>query len=81
MRTPNTSKAAHGGAATPSSVELRNVREAWRDACEDLRLAHSAWRISPPEKSAEAYWVLVAAADREEAAAEVLRLTMEGSPA
>jgi hypothetical protein len=81
MSTPNTSTAAHGAGANPSTVELHNVRDAWRDACDDLRLAHIAWRIAPRGKSAEAYWVLVAAADREEAAGEVLRRTTEGTPA
>jgi hypothetical protein len=81
MSTPHTSTSASTAGASPSAVELRNVRDAWRDACEDLRLAHIAWRIAPPGKSAEAYWVLVAAADREEAAAEVLRRTMEGEAA
>jgi hypothetical protein len=57
----------------PVSSDLEDLRAAWRDACEDLHLAHRAWRVSPPEGSAEAYWVVVAAADREEAAADVLQ--------
>jgi hypothetical protein len=59
-------------AFSPVSCDLEDLRAAWRDACEDLVLAYRAWRIAGREHSAEAFWVVIAAVDREEAAAEVL---------
>jgi hypothetical protein len=61
------------------SSDLEDLRTAWRDACDDLRLAHAAWRSAGAEHSAEAFWVVVATADREAAAAEVLRLHVRAS--
>jgi hypothetical protein len=57
----------------PIHCDLDDIRAAWRDACRDLREAHAAWRIAGAESSADAYAVVVASADREAAAAEVLR--------
>jgi hypothetical protein len=58
-----------------------NVKDAWRNACRDLRLAHEAWCAATPAMSRECFAVVVAAADREAAAAEALRRYHARGPA
>jgi hypothetical protein len=55
-----------------SRCELEQVKIAWRDACEDLQEAYDAWCRALPERCREGYTVVVAAADREAAAADAL---------
>jgi hypothetical protein len=63
-------QAAHGW--PPAACDVEDLWSAWRDACDDLRLAHEAWRDSVADDRREAYAVVVAAADREAVAAETL---------
>ena len=64
----------------PAACNVEDVRSAWRDACDELRLAHEAWRESPQKGRRDAYAVVIAAADREAVAAETLsRITRRGS--
>ena len=60
-------------AIPPVTCDLEDIWAAWRDACEDLHLAHRAWRIAARDASMDAFCVLRAAADREAAAADVLQ--------
>jgi hypothetical protein len=68
-------------AAWPSAAcDVDDVRMAWRDACDDLRLAHHAWRESSRADRRDAFYAVVAAADREAIAAETLsRITRASS--
>jgi hypothetical protein len=56
----------------PPGADGEALLDAWRDACEDARLAYRAWRRSSRYRSAEAFAVYVAADDREGAAADAL---------
>jgi hypothetical protein len=62
----------HEYAWPPSTCDVEDLWVAWRDACHDLRLAYDAWRESARARRREAYFVVVAAADREAIAAETL---------
>lgn len=65
----------------PETFDVEDIWTAWRDACEDLRLAYHAWRESARAGRREAYFVVVAAADREAIAATTLsRITGRPSP-
>ena len=57
----------------PAACDAEDLWTAWRDACDDLRLAHRAWRDAAETCRREAYFVVVAAADREAVAGETLR--------
>jgi hypothetical protein len=57
---------------TPIACDVADLWGAWHDACDDVRHAHAAWRVAGRATSAEAYWVVVAAIDREAAAADLL---------
>jgi hypothetical protein len=57
----------------PTACDVEDLWTAWRDACHDLRLAHRAWRDAAETRRREAYFVVVAAADREAVAGETLR--------
>jgi hypothetical protein len=48
---------------------------AWRDADAESRCAYDAWCDAPASAKSEAYFVYIAAADRERAAAEALGRT------
>lgn len=54
------------------NLQAEDLWTAWRDACEDLRDAHRAWCEVSRGDGADAYVVLVAAADREASAADAL---------
>ncbi len=47
---------------------------AWRDASHEATRAYERWRDAAPEDRSESYCVYLAAADREGAAADVLRV-------
>ena len=55
----------------PDTVDM--LWEAWQLACEDARDACRGWLDAGGEDRARAYWVYVAAADREAAAGALLR--------
>ena len=54
------------------SADGEALLDAWRDACDDARAAYAAWCAASRYRADEAFAVFVAAADREEAAAEAL---------
>jgi hypothetical protein len=58
-----------------------DLRMAWRDACTDLRVAYHTWREGPTDERAAAFTAYVAAADREEAAADALARRAVAAPA
>jgi hypothetical protein len=65
----------------PETFDVEDLWAAWRDACDDLRQAYHAWRESARAGRREAYFVVVAAADREAIAAATLsRITGGRSP-
>lgn len=47
---------------------------AWRGARDDAARAYELWRDAAADEKSEAYCVYLAAADREDAAAEILRI-------
>jgi hypothetical protein len=63
------------------ACDVEDLWTAWRDACDDLRLAHRAWRESAQAGRRDAYFVLVAAADREAIAADTLSRITPLTPA
>jgi hypothetical protein len=65
----------------PEACDIEDLWTAWRDACHDLRLAHRAWRESAQAGRRDAYFVLVAAADREAIAADTLSRITPLTPA
>jgi hypothetical protein len=65
----------------PEACDADDLWTAWRDACEDLRLAHCAWRESQRAGRRDAYFVVVAAADREAIAADTLSRITPLTPA
>ncbi len=48
---------------------------AWRGANEEATRAYERWRDAAPERRSESYCVYLAAADREGAAVDVLRIS------
>ncbi len=57
----------------PSPDADEDPTAAWRGANAEATRAYERWRDAAPEGRAESYWVYLAAADREGAAAEGLR--------
>jgi hypothetical protein len=67
-----TERSLDEGGWPPEPCDVEDLWMAWRDACDDLRQAHCAWRESARAGRRDAYFVVVAAADREAIAAETL---------
>jgi hypothetical protein len=63
--------AVDGGTPDLLAVRDEELRAAWRDACADLAETYDTWRDAGTA-GCERYWAVVAAIDREEAAAAVL---------
>jgi hypothetical protein len=53
---------------------------AWQDATDDAWKAYATWRDVPQQRKPEAYCVYLAAADREDAAADALRRRLNARP-
>ena len=81
MNTPreHTNSALEQRALRP---ELREeLHDAWRSSCDEALIAYRIWSEVGHDDKAEAYVAYVAALDREQAAADCLRLNVEASVA
>jgi hypothetical protein len=65
--------AGHPAWSPASGVDVEDIRDAWRDACGDLRAAYAAWCDAALENAGDRHAAFLAAVDREAAAAEFLR--------
>lgn len=60
----------------PANADIEDLRVAWREAAEDMRLAYRAWCDADRAGAGDAYAAFLAASDRESTAAECMsRLT------
>jgi hypothetical protein len=54
----------------PADADVHDLKAAWREAAEDMRLAYRAWCAAGRGTARDAYVVFVATADREAVAAD-----------
>jgi hypothetical protein len=57
----------------PPHADIEDLKVAWREAAEDMRLAYAAWCDADRDGARDAYTVFLAAADREAIAADHVR--------
>jgi hypothetical protein len=57
----------------PPNADAEDLKVAWREAADDMRLAYRAWCDADRTHAREAYAVFLAASDRETVAADCVR--------